>query len=90
MTQSPCAVLLDLLMPGLDGFEVLSKLRAIPKFRDLPVFVMTAKDLSAEELQLLRQQASAVIKKEEDWRPQLIAQVSAALERRSTGRHGTT
>ena len=42
-------VLLDLMMPEVDGFAVLESLRAEPATRDLEVMVLSAKDLSAEE-----------------------------------------
>ncbi len=49
----PRAILLDLLMPEMDGFEFLHHLRARPAWRDLPVIVLTAKKLTdAERLEL--------------------------------------
>src|SRR3954465_1479351 len=39
---SPDAILLDLSMPGMDGFDFLRALRAMPKWADLPVVVFTA------------------------------------------------
>ena len=47
--RPPDAVLLDLLMPGLDGFAVLEQLQADPGRRDIPVIVLTAKELTREE-----------------------------------------
>ena len=44
--SSPDIVLLDLLMPGLDGFTVAEQLRADPLLAEIPIIVMTAKDLS--------------------------------------------
>src|SRR5262245_23254854 len=38
----PDVVLLDALMPGLDGFETCRRMKADPRFRDLPVIFMTA------------------------------------------------
>ena len=40
---SPDLVLLDIMMPEMDGMETLKKIREIPKFKDLPVIFMTAK-----------------------------------------------
>jgi DNA-binding response OmpR family regulator len=42
----PDVVILDLLMPGLDGFAVVERLRSDPELADVPIIVMTAKDLS--------------------------------------------
>ncbi len=39
----------DLMMPGLDGFQLIEKLRADPKYHNIPVIVLTAKLLSDEE-----------------------------------------
>lgn len=40
----PDVVLLDLKMPGLDGFETLGRLRSMPEGQDLPVLIVTAQD----------------------------------------------
>jgi CheY-like chemotaxis protein len=46
---SPSLILLDLLMPEMDGFELIKELREHPEWRSIPVVVLTAKDLTAEE-----------------------------------------
>jgi CheY-like chemotaxis protein len=43
------AVVLDLLMPEMDGFELLVQMRAHAQWHDIPVVVITAKDLTAED-----------------------------------------
>src|SRR5258706_15302700 len=48
------AVLLDLMMPDIDGFEVLQHMGKTPALRNIPVFVLTAKNLSDAEADLLR------------------------------------
>ena len=50
----PRVVLLDLNMPVMDGFVFLQELRARPDCRDLPVVVLTARDLTAEDRRRLR------------------------------------
>ncbi len=42
-TTPPDLILLDLMLPGLDGFEVLRQLRAEPRTADVPVIVVSAK-----------------------------------------------
>jgi GAF domain-containing protein/CheY-like chemotaxis protein len=62
--ERPDAVLLDLMLPGLDGFAVIDALRRQANGRDLPIVVLTAKDLSADEATRLREQVSQVIRKQ--------------------------
>ena len=52
----PALVLLDLMMPEMDGFEVLERMRREDAWRDIPVIVVTAKDLTREEVDRLNGQ----------------------------------
>ena len=45
----PSVIILDLLMPAMNGFEFLHNLQERSKYKNVPVIVMTAKDLSPEE-----------------------------------------
>ena len=56
-------VLLDLLMPGMSGFEVLEQLRAAEQTRELPVIVYTSKSLTIEEKQRLENLNAGVLPK---------------------------
>ncbi len=47
--RRPAIILLDLMMPVMDGFTFLDEMRRRPEWRDIPVVVVTAKSLSAEE-----------------------------------------
>ena len=47
--EVPGLILLDLMMPEMDGFQVVRALQANPTWRSIPVVVLTAKDLTAEE-----------------------------------------
>ncbi|HSI51812.1 MAG TPA: two-component system response regulator [Ideonella sp.] len=48
-TPSPELILLDVMMPGMDGYEVLRRLRAEPRSRDIPVMFLTALDDPRDE-----------------------------------------
>jgi signal transduction histidine kinase/CheY-like chemotaxis protein len=59
----PSAILLDLMMPVMDGFEFLDRLRQNEQWRTLPVLVVTAKTLDAKEMETLRRMTQKVIEK---------------------------
>jgi PAS domain S-box-containing protein len=60
----PDAILLDLVMPRLDGFGVIEKLREKPEYRRIPIIVLTAKSLTSEESKVLHRRAAHVIQKD--------------------------
>jgi signal transduction histidine kinase/DNA-binding response OmpR family regulator len=60
---APVAVVLDLLMPELDGFEFLARLRESPRGATVPVLVWTAMDLSTVDLEALKPRVSAIARK---------------------------
>jgi len=60
---APDVVVLDLMMPGMSGFEVLTHLRADPLTFDLPVVVVTAKEVTAEERAQLEAGAAWLLQK---------------------------
>jgi CheY-like chemotaxis protein len=61
--ERPAAVLLDLLMPPPDGFEVLYRIRENPHLRDVPVVVVTAKELTADDYARLNGSAQRILRK---------------------------
>ena len=61
--QIPGVILLDLMMPEMDGFTFMAELRRRPEYRDIPVIVVTAKELSGEERQRLRGQVHQILEK---------------------------
>jgi signal transduction histidine kinase/CheY-like chemotaxis protein len=60
--ELPSLVLLDLTMPVIDGFEILARLRATPAWANLPVIVLTGRDISNEDRQRLEGVQSILIK----------------------------
>jgi DNA-binding response OmpR family regulator len=75
----PDLVLLDLLMPELDGFGFVERLRAEPTWRTIPVLVVTAKDLTPAERLKLNGRVEQVLQKGAYSRDELLAQVRAAV-----------
>ncbi|HZQ91322.1 MAG TPA: response regulator [Terriglobales bacterium] len=71
----PDFVLLDLIMPGMDGFQVLQRIRQNPDLCELPVFVLTGKDLTRAEMDVLRRDAEGCFQKGENWKSDLIARL---------------
>jgi hypothetical protein len=59
----PGLILLDLLMPVMDGLEFLATLRASEKWQSVPVLVITAKELTQEDRDRLSHQAQKVMQK---------------------------
>ena len=59
----PAAIVLDLIMPDMDGFEVFERLRAGDDWRDVPVFIWTSMLLSESDRHLLAVSASAIVRK---------------------------
>jgi len=74
------AVLLDLLMPGMDGFQVIRHIREKDALRELPIFVMTAKNLDSQEVALLSRETQALFSKNGPWQEQLIAEINKVLK----------
>ena len=77
--EPPDVILLDLLMPRMDGFSVIDALNKDRRWRDIPVIVLTAKTLTEEEGQRLHDRALAVIQKQGLERTQLLQEVRRAL-----------
>jgi CheY-like chemotaxis protein len=60
---NPSALVVDLVMPEMTGLQFLNRIRTEKRYRDTPVIVMTAKDLSAEEIRELEGLADSIVRK---------------------------
>jgi PAS domain S-box-containing protein len=79
--ERPVAVILDLLMPGMDGFEFLDRFRKDARHRDIPVIVWTGKDLTSAEQLSLRAKANDVHSKLPGGLVALLEAMGTALPR---------
>jgi len=79
----PAAIILDLLMPEMDGFEFLQHLRRDPQMRTIPVLVMSGKDPTEAEQAFLRDRVDAVMKKGSHSAEELLATVKSRLRSRA-------
>jgi len=61
--QRPAAIFLDLVMPGLSGFEVLDALRSDERTRSIPVVILTSKTLEPDDHRRLDGKVTAVLSK---------------------------
>jgi len=77
----PDVVVLDLMMPVMDGFGFLHALRADPRFTELPVIVATARTLDEAERRDLAHTAQQVIEKSAHTRHELIALIGDQIQR---------
>jgi CheY-like chemotaxis protein len=81
--QPPSAIVLDLIMPGMTGFEFLDKFRTTASARSVPVIVWTSKDLSTEEMTQLRRSAFAVVSKGDEGNARVLAELASSLPLRT-------
>ena len=61
---SPDVILLDLMMPEMDGFELVDTLHSDPRWRDIPVIVITALDLDRDARERLNSGIESVLVKD--------------------------
>jgi signal transduction histidine kinase/DNA-binding LacI/PurR family transcriptional regulator/CheY-like chemotaxis protein len=77
--ERPDLVLLDLMMPEMDGFDVLEAMREREATRRIPVIVLTAQILTAADMARLQRGVAAVLGKGLFTRAEVLAQVETAL-----------
>ncbi len=79
-SNRPDVILLDLVMPGMDGREMLAELRRDPATNDIPVIISTGIDLDAAETRALLETATAILPKRNLTRATVPAVVRQAVE----------
>ncbi len=79
--ERPDLLLLDLVMPEVDGFEVLEAMRASPGLLDVPVLVLTGQTLAEEEMERLNHGVTKVLNKGIFTVEETLAHITSALSR---------
>jgi len=77
--ERPSLILLDLMMPEMDGFEFADQVRRHPEWRAIPIVVVTAHDLSARERLRLNGYVETILQKADDSREELLTRVRDLL-----------
>lgn len=80
--QRPGVILLDLMMPEMDGFEFVSALRQQPEQRNIPIIVITAKDLTIDDRARLNGYVSRILQKRAFQIEDLLSEVSRLVTTR--------
>lgn len=78
--RRPDAIILDLMLPEMDGFEVVHRMSLNPDWRNIPVILQTARDLSHEERRALDIVTAKIIQKGTFSRDELLAEIKGATE----------
>lgn len=68
-------IFLDLMMPDMDGFEVIQRLKDVPSTRDIPIFIVTAKDITYEDRLLLAGQIEKIYQKSQFTKDDFVEQI---------------
>jgi len=80
--EPPQIIILDIMMPRMNGVEILKKLRRDPRLRSIPVLMLTAADSESNEIQLINDGADDFISKTADSKV-MLARIHRLLERSS-------
>ena len=77
--ESPDVILLDLMMPEMDGFQLVTALRERPEWRRIPVIVITALDLTVADRQRLNSAVEGIMMKSSFDPAQIVQSVRRAV-----------
>ncbi|HEY0142451.1 MAG TPA: response regulator [Thermoanaerobaculia bacterium] len=73
--RSPDVIILDLMMPGMSGFDVADSLKQNPATANIPILVLTSKEITREERHLLHSKVASFVQKGQSARDQLVREI---------------
>ncbi len=81
--DNPNLIILDLMMPGVSGFDVVERLRVHPVAKAIPIIVCSAKDITAEDKKTLNGHITAIVQKSSHTKDDLLAAIKKIEQLRS-------
>jgi len=87
--ETPDLIVLDLMMPEMDGFDVIEHLKSDPKTRDIPIVILTAKLLTEEDIRRLNGHIVSITRKGEFSREEFLREVRNVLGEKLTSEKET-
>jgi len=83
--EHPDLIILDLLMPDINGFDVLKSLQKHPETRNIPIIICTVKELTDEDREKLNNKVKSIVQKGEDAKTRLLEAVRKIEQFQGTG-----
>jgi len=78
--ETPGLILLDLMMPVMDGFDFLLEMRSSPEWKEVPVIVLTAKDLTDDDRRILSGRVEQIVEKGSGSNEQVVSLIHQVLD----------
>ena len=79
--KKPDILILDLLMPKMDGFEMVNHIKKDKKYEDIPIIILTNKDLTKDDLRLLNYKIENIIEKSKFNKEIFITEINKVLNK---------
>ena len=83
--ERPDLIVLDLLMPGINGFDVVKSLQEHPEARNIPIIICTVKELTIKDKEILNSRVKSIVQKGEDAKTRLLEAVRKIEQFQRTG-----
>lgn len=77
----PDLIILDLMMPGMDGFEVIKRLKEEKDYKDIPIIIVSGKELSITEINYLDAMIEGIIRKGTFGRERILTDILSMIRK---------